>query len=204
MVLSQHSDISLDFAQGAVERGEVLIVQTDTLFGLVCDATSVAALDKLMLIKCRGGGKQFPIFVQSYESAVEIAVFNKNAAALAKAFWPGALTIILNLKEGAKMPGKYFRETIALRVPKNNFLLQLLRRVKCPLTATSANISNMQNPSDLRSLLEDEVFSKIGTVLIDKHSSIGSASTLVDCTTQDLKIVRVGAVGQNDILECIS
>ncbi|MDZ5762114.1 putative YrdC/YwlC family threonylcarbamoyl-AMP synthase [Candidatus Cyrtobacter comes] len=200
MIVSQHLDTSLNFAQKIIDDGGIVIAQTDTLFGLVCDATNITSLDKLAAIKCRENGKPFPVFVKDQKSAENITIFNSHAIKLAKAFWPGPLTIILKLRENSSMPKKYFSETIALRVPRNDFLLKLLYNIKHPLTATSANISNAQDPKSLEFLLRDEIFLKIGNAIIDEHNNVSEASTLVDCTTKVLKIIRIGAIKEADIL----
>lgn len=125
------SEVNIKTAVQAVKNGKVLACPTDTVYGLICDAQNRKAIAKIFLIKKRPKSKPFPVFVGSIRIAKELAQINDFQERFLKKIWPGGTTVVLNAKKGG---------TIGLRIPRSNFLLNLMKRTG-PLIETSANLS---------------------------------------------------------------
>jgi len=130
----------------SIKQGEVMVCPTDTVYGLIADATNEKAVKKLLKIKKRNTQKPIPIFVKDLKTAKKFALIDKNQEKFLKKVWPGKVTVVLN-REG-KLPKVLFRnkKTIGLRIPDYKIINQLLLIINRPLTGTSANISG-QPPS---------------------------------------------------------
>ena len=130
----------------AIEAGKVLVCPTDTVYGMVCDATNKKALNKLYKVKKRPLNKPVPIFVDSIKTARKLAKISPQQEKHLKSVWPGKVTTVLKKKRG--------RGTIGLRIPKYLFLRRLLRRANCPLTGTSANISGGPVSTNIKEVIK--------------------------------------------------
>ena len=130
-------------AATALLKGKVLVCPTDTVYGLLADATSKKAVQKVFLVKGREKGKPLPIFVKDIAMAKTLAKVSPLKEKYMKKVWPGKVTLVL------KSRGVLPRETgtaqrIGLRIPKHTFVQQLLKKVNKPLTGTSANLAGKQ------------------------------------------------------------
>jgi L-threonylcarbamoyladenylate synthase len=137
-----------------IKKGKVIICPTDTVYGLITDATNKKAVDKIFKIKKRPRNKPIPIFVSDFKMAKSLANIDKNQERFLKSFWPGKTTIILRPKR--KFPkgiGKPKKE-IGLRIPNYKFVTQLLKFCNHPLTGTSANISGKPASTKIKEVLK--------------------------------------------------
>ena len=100
----------------ALKNGAVLVLPTDTVYGLVCDAESEKAVEKIFSIKKRDKSKSLLVFVQNIKQAEKIADVNKDQEKFLKSNWPGQVTAILKAKKGLS-PLVYKDDTIGIRVP---------------------------------------------------------------------------------------
>lgn len=124
----------------ALKQGKVLVLATDTVYGLVCDADNKKALEKIFKIKQRDKSKPLLLFIDSIKSAKEIALIGKENEKLINSKWPGKVTFIFQEKNKlSKLISK--DSTVGLRVPNYKFLLEVLKKFGKPLAQTSANIS---------------------------------------------------------------
>ncbi|MDP4007008.1 MAG: L-threonylcarbamoyladenylate synthase [bacterium] len=140
-------------AASALKKGKVLVFPTDTIYGLVADATNKRAVRRVFLIKGRKGGKPLPIFVGSVAMAKQLARVSLRQEKLLKKSWPGKVTMVLESR------GKLPRETgtasyIGLRIPKHPFLQRILKKVGLPLTGTSANLADSPSLSNSRDIVK--------------------------------------------------
>ncbi len=130
----------------AIKEGKVIICPTDTIYGLICDATNIKAVRRLLKIKRRSKNKPIPIFVKNLKMAKTLAKIDKKQEKILKAVWPGKVTVILRpRKKFPKGIGKPKKE-IGLRIPDYKIVNQLLLTINFPFTGTSANISG-ESPS---------------------------------------------------------
>lgn len=147
--------IGLDIkkAARAIKEGRILICPTDTVYGLICDASNPKAVQRLYQIKKRPNNKPVPVFVSSIEMAKKIAKINPKQEKFLKQVWPGKITAIL--KPRRKFPkgiGKSKKE-IGLRIPSRRFVLSLAKHIG-PLAESSANISGMPASTKIKEVLK--------------------------------------------------
>lgn len=128
-------------ASGVLRRGGIIIYPTDTLYGLGADALSDEAVAKVYAIKGRDEGKPMHAVFSDMKAVEEYAIVNDVARRLADEFLPGALTLVLKKRPGLNTGIVKGIETIGVRIPDNDFCLELARTYGKPYTATSANKS---------------------------------------------------------------
>lgn len=178
-------------AVDAVARGELIVFPTDTVYGIGCDPFNEEALDSLFEAKKRPSEKSIPVLVDTIETAQSLAEISEEVEMLLKKHWPGALTVVVKCK--APFPESLIKnETVALRMPDHEDLLELITAVGGALAATSANISG-KPPL----LTYDEVyahFSQVAPVILPGVVKTGEPSTILDCTQGAPKVLRNGPI----------
>jgi L-threonylcarbamoyladenylate synthase len=130
----------IEKASKIIRDGGIAVFPTDTVYGIGCDPYNKQSVDKIYQIKGRTKNKPFPVLVYSIDEASKIAEFDKDSKKIAERFWPGPLTLILKLKDEKLKEPLNLKEKIALRIPNNQCLLNLLEDSKL-LVGTSANLS---------------------------------------------------------------
>ena len=176
-----------------LKQKKVFAFPTDTVYGLgvIYDEEALAALK---YSKGRPENKPIPTMVGSLAQMEEIAVLNEEAKKLAAAFMPGAFTMILKKKDSVADFVTNGMETIGIRMPQDDFVLELLRQVDSPMLVTSANLSG-----EATGLVDVQVLSQLdgridGIVLGEAGGKV--ASTIVDMTSGKLKILREGPISK--------
>ncbi|QAY74472.1 threonylcarbamoyl-AMP synthase [Agromyces protaetiae] len=184
-------------ARGAIGRGELVVLPTDTVYGVAADAFSPAAVQRLLDAKGRGRTAPPPVLIPGLPTLDALATDIPAAArALAEAFWPGGLTIILRAQPSLQWDLGETRGTVALRMPDHRIALELLSETG-PLAVSSANLSGQPAATDARAaadMLGDSV-----AVYLDGGESGSSSdlpSTIVDATGERLRIVREGVLSR--------
>ncbi len=183
-----------------IRSGGVIAIPTDTVYGIAASAFDESAIARIFQIKKRDENKSIAVLLGDAGQAAEIAKsFPPKAIALASAYWPGGLTLLVGKKNGlpASLSGN---EKIGLRIPDHPFARELIRCCG-PLATSSANFSG-QPPAlclaDFSELLEDQL-----DLIIDDGPVSGSvASTVVDCTVNPVQILREGAISKAEIDQC--
>lgn len=179
--------------------GQPLIFPTDTVYGLGV-AVGIAHSPQILYdLKRRDYAKPVawlvanPQALHLYGKAVP-----EMADVLVGAFWPGPLTVVV--EAGDNVP-KAFRapdSTIALRMPDNRLILELIRRVGLPLATTSANVSGQKPPKQFKDL-DTDLIRRVGLAIRDDSLKTGLASTIVDCTKDNPVVIREGTITTGDI-----
>lgn len=180
--------------------GGVAVLPTDTVYGIgLLVSAHPDGADALFRIKQRPAAKKIPLLIPSIDALFEYGVnINNETRALALAFWPGGLTLIVVASK--KVPPAYqnLDGTVALRVPGKSFALDLLEYMGEAMAVTSANISGMPASADSANL--DESLTRQADVVVRAGTTpCGESSTIVDCTGEQVRIVRQGAVTRCDI-----
>ena len=200
-MIAAASMAALEEAVAAVERGEVIAIPTETVYGLAVlprDAT----LDRLIAAKRRSAEKGIQLLVDSVEQARSVAVFTPDADRLAERFWPGALTIVVERRADVDLPALLGggRATLGIRLPDHP-VPRALARALGPIAASSANISGAPDATTA-----DSVAATLGDVvsLIIDDGPVrgGEPSTVVDCTTaatSGSRVLREGAITAAEI-----
>lgn len=148
-----------------LKEGKVIVFPTDTVYGLICDAESNKAVEKIFKIKKREKTKPLPVFIESIGKAKKVAYINNQQEKFLSKVWPGAVTCILKAKKGLSEL-VYKEETIALRIPDYKLLNTVLKEFNKPLAQTSANISEGQPTTKIKDVLSQFGESEIQPDLI--------------------------------------
>ncbi len=199
-MLTALSTESLARAAALLAAGDVVAFPTETVYGLGADARVGRAVAKIYEIKQRPSFNPLIVHVKDRLKAEKIAVFNGRARAVADAFWPGPLTLILPLLPGAGIDPLVSAglDTVALRVPAHPVAQDLLRMFGGPIAAPSANRSGRLSPTSAihveQSFGEDAPF-----ILAAGSSMVGLESTILDLTQADPVILRPGGITPHDL-----
>jgi L-threonylcarbamoyladenylate synthase len=200
-------------ARAAIGRGELVVIPTDTVYGIAADAFSPAAVQRLLDAKGRGRTSPPPVLIPSVETLDALA---ENVPAevreLVKAFWPGGLTIILPARSSLAWDLGETQGTVALRMPAGRVALELLAETG-PLAVSSANLTGKpaaRTSADARADLGDSVAIYLnGGVVGGEHDGAPDpGSTIVDATGLlseggKLRIVRHGVIGDDAIRDIV-
>ncbi|WP_069386953.1 L-threonylcarbamoyladenylate synthase [Cellulosimicrobium cellulans] len=183
----------IDEAVNAVSRGGLVVLPTDTVYGIGADAFDPDAVSALLAAKGRGRHMPPPVLVPDARTLDGLATdVPDDARRLVEALWPGGFTIILTAQPSLAWDLGETHGTVALRMPDHEAALALLRRTG-PLAVSSANATGHPaalDVEDARAQLGDAV-----SVYLDGGTAPGGvASTIVDATSGTLRVVRQGAV----------
>ncbi len=173
-------------------KGETIVFPTDTVYGLVCDATNKKAVDKIFKIKKRDRIKSLPIFVKDFKIAKEIAQIDKDQEKFLKKSWPGKVTAVLKRKKSETKLYGIDSKTIALRIPNHKSLLNLVKQCNSPLVGTSANVSGLPDSGKIEEIIRQFQDQKIQPdIIVDAGNLLKSkASKIIDLTAFPFKILR--------------
>lgn len=180
-------------------NGEPVAFPTETVYGLGADCTKDQAVEKIFSLKGRPSFNPLIIHVLNLDTALKYGEFNRSALRLAQYFWPGPLTLVVPLRPGTNISNRVTArlDTIAIRVPNHPIALELLHRYPNPIAAPSANKSGYVSPTKyehVRSEFHDDVF-----IIPGDQSCIGLESTIVDCSEEDIVILRPGFITKTNI-----
>jgi L-threonylcarbamoyladenylate synthase len=186
-------------ASAALRRGEIIAMPTDTVYGLIAIAKKKAQKG-IVAIKQSPPDKKILLLVDSIASAKKIVRIPVRYEKFLRLVWPGPVTAILKSKKN--IPG-FAGSTLALRVPKNRLLQTVMRSVRRPLTATSANISGKPTPRSYRAMRKHFADAKRApdAIFVGRAKDRRALpSTLIACTGAQPRIIRQGAT-KRDIIE---
>lgn len=195
---------ALSDAAELIRRGELVAVPTETVYGLACNGLDEAAVKKVYEVKGRPEIKPLSLMVAGAEDMERYCVsVPPQAMALAKRFWPGPLTIVLRARESVPPIVRAGGETVGLRCPAHSMTLETLRIAQVPFAAPSANPSGEPSPKcaeDVTRYFEG----KIAAVIDGGTCGIGRESTLIDMSTMPYKILRQGALPEEEIAAALA
>ena len=184
-----------------LKSGGVVVLPTDTLYGLAADVFNQDALERVFAIKGRESDLALPVLISDW-AMVGVVAENKSdlAQRLAKKYWPGPLTLVLPKLPGVSCLVTAGRDTVAVRSPNHPVPQRLITQLGRPITGTSANLSGEPNPRSL-----DEVRRQLGNsvdyIISCGPAPTGTASTIVDLTNGSPKLIREGAIPFMEIIE---
>ena len=187
----------------ALRRGGLIVFPTDTVYGVGAAPNDPAATAGLFEAKRRPPGLTLPVLTASTEEAAGLARFDERAERLATAFWPGPLTLVLR-RSDLSAPwdlGGTDADTIGLRVPSHRLALRILSAAG-PVATTSANPSGappIVTCDELHAMFGDLV----AVYLCEEEPLMGTASTVLDLSHGEPKVLRAGAVTADDIAKIL-
>lgn len=178
-------------ASKSIGQGKAIVLPTDTVYGLVVDATDKKAVERLFRIKKRKTGKPVPIFVKDVKAAKELTLINKEQERFLSRVWPGKVTVVLERRMGKELYG-IGRKTIGLRIPKYKLINTLLKKINRPLTGTSANISGKPASGEIKKILKQFCNKEYRPDLMIDAGSLPRSrpSKVIDLTGKKPKILR--------------
>jgi L-threonylcarbamoyladenylate synthase len=194
----EEREAALDAASQAVRRGRLVVLPTDTVYGVGADAFDPDAVSRLLAAKGRGREMPPPVLVGTKGTLEALATkVPAYVAPLVAEFWPGALTIVCHQQPSLQWDLGETRGTVAIRMPDHDLARALLDRTG-PLAVTSANITGQPAAQDA-----DEAIEMLGAavdVVVDGGAAPGGvASTIIDATGARPRLLRAGAIPVEDI-----
>ncbi len=188
----------IDKATKVVKDGGIVVFPTDTVYGIGCDPYNEKSVDRIYQIKKRPKSKPFPVLTFSINMATKIVDFDNDSKKIAERFWPGPLTLVLKLKDERLRKTLNLQEKIAVRVPNNKCLLNLLKNTKF-LIGTSANNSGEDSFTN-----SDDCYQKMNgfdVFLDDGDIKDGKESTILEMIQGNPIFHRIGALKKEEIIE---
>ena len=183
-----------------LKKDGVIAVPTDTVYGLCAHIKTEKAKEELIRIKNRPENKVFPIMCNSIKQIKSIAKVDERVERIINAFMPGPITILLEKKKEVPKYVNNGLRLIAVRMATSKPLEELIEKVGSPVFMTSANISGEPVCKSIEEI--QEIFDNIDGILEGKVA-YGQASTIVDCTSREIKIIREGPITLEEILKVI-
>jgi L-threonylcarbamoyladenylate synthase len=195
---AEQRESAIEAASLAVQRGELIVLPTDTVYGVAADAFDPAAVTALLRAKGRGREMPPPVLVSAATTIDALAVRVPDyARTLVEKFWPGPLTIVCHQQTSLQWDLGDTRGTVAIRMPDHELAREILERTG-PLAVSSANSTGSPAATDA-----DEAERMLGesiAVLVDAGPSPGGqASTIIDVTGERGRVLRRGALSLEEL-----
>jgi len=180
----------IEEAVNILRSGGLVVIPTETVYGIAANSLDEAAMRRLSEIKKRPKDKPYTLHIANRVKVEEYAVsVPVGAYKLMDRFWPGPLTVILNAKNGG---------TIGIRMPDNDIALQILNEAGLPVVCPSANLGGKPAPADFAGAIKD-LDGLVELAIDDGKSDLSLESTVVDLTASPHKILREGAIKKEEI-----
>lgn len=189
-------------AANAVKGGRLVVLPTDTVYGIGCDAFDNQAVDALLRAKHRGPDMPVPVLVGSWDTVQGLVrEYSFNMRRLVEAFWPGGLSVVVHQAPSLPWNLGDTRGTVMLRMPMHPVALELLNQTG-PMAVSSANISG-QPPATSVEQAENQLGEDVGVYIDGGEATIGEASTIVDLSSGRPRILREGATTAEKVGEVL-
>jgi len=197
---------TVDRAVEVLGNGGVVVVPTDTVYGLAADAGNEEAVKKIFEIKGRAEDKKLPVFVSSFEMLGQNSVLTSEPSSdresgwilnFLKKAWPGKITCVLKTKGGG---------TIAVRMPNYELVLSIIEKFGGPITGTSANVTGKPEHTKIDELIAEFNGLRVQPDLILDAGDLppSKPSIVLDCTVWPPKILREGAVSEAELKKLLA
>jgi L-threonylcarbamoyladenylate synthase len=194
-----------DLAQACawIRAGGIVAYPTDTFYGLAVDPTSDAAVAALFDVKGRDATVAMPLIAASTAQVQAVAAIDAASSRLARAFWPGPLSLVLDALPAVASAVHAGRYTVALRVPAHRVAQALAAACGLPITSTSANRSGEPPVSTVEGLATLARDPRL--LVVDGGVTPGGLpSTIVDARVVPPRLVREGAIAWSRVLDCLN
>jgi len=185
-----------------LRSGKIIIIPTDTVYGLACDAKNKDAINRIFALKTRSNEKSLPVFISSFEMLDDVALIKNNLVQnFLKKFWPGALTAVLPARGWMPLEVRGGGLTIGVRMPNHRLTLDIIEEFGGPITGTSANLSGMPASGKIDEIISQFKHMPLKPDLILDAGDLPESepSTVVDCSLWPPRVLRAGAVELSDI-----
>ena len=196
-MIKRYKQNEIEELANILKNDGIISVPTDTVYGICARINSEIAHDKLMKVKNRSIDKSFPIMCANKEQIKSIAIVDEKAERLINAFMPGPITLILNKTNCLPKYITNGKSTIAIRMATSKILEELILKTGSPIFMTSANQSG---ESECKNLDEIEKMCPLLDGMMEGDILFSKASTIVDCTSDEIKILREGPISFEQII----
>lgn len=183
-----------------IQKGGIVAFPTETVYGVGIHFDDEEALERLMEAKNRDYSKAITLMVADKKDISQYAYISSQAQKMIDQFMPGMITLIFKKKESVRDSMTNGKSTIGIRIPDSEFVLSLLKKVG-PMLVTSANLSQHSNTTSTQEVL-NQLDGRIDLV-VDGKTSDNIASTVVDVSQDEIKILRDGKITKEQIEEAI-
>lgn len=183
-----------------IQKGGIVAFPTETVYGVGIHFNDEEALERLMEAKNRDYSKAITLMVADKADISQYAYISPQAQKMIDQFMPGMITLIFKKKESVHDSMTNGKSTIGIRIPDSEFVLSLLKMVG-PMLVTSANLSQHSNTTSTQEVL-NQLDGRIDLV-VDGKTSDNIASTVVDVSQDEIKILRAGKITKEQIEEAI-
>jgi L-threonylcarbamoyladenylate synthase len=193
---------AIQTAAHSVAAGELVVLPTDTVYGLGADAFDAVAVAELLRTKGRGRDMPVPVLVGSWTTIDGlVSAVDSRTRLLVEAFWPGALTLVVRHAQSLTWDLGDARGTVALRMPLHPVAIELLEQTG-PMAVSSANRSG-RPAAQTAAEAQEQLGEDVAVYLEDGPAAGGVASTIVDVTGARPRILRVGGVTEDALREVV-
>ena len=193
-MFNSNLDRQIELAAEAMIGGKIVAFPTDTVYGLGCSCKHDQAIADLFMIKGRPSGLRMPLLLSDYSQIEQIAPpLPSMAKELAAKYWPGPLTLVVRCHPYINRRIIGDEDTVAIRIPAHYVPRRLAELVGTPIVGTSANKSGAAPCITYHEVSEAFPFG-LASILDGGVCDIGVESTIVDCTSDEIRVVRHGAV----------
>jgi len=201
---SQKIDLAkVKIAAEEIKKGKLVAFPTETVYGLGADALNKKAVAKIFQSKERPFNDPLIVHIADIKELHRLSrQVPPIALKLAKAFWPGPLTLVL--KKSELVPGIVTADldTVAVRMPANNIALNLIREAKTPIAAPSANLFGRTSPTTAQHVADD-LCGKIEMIIDGGKTKVGVESTVLDVTVEPVRVLRAGGISLERLKEVV-
>ena len=206
MLINSNSFSSSELEQAVkeIQSGGVVMIPTDTLYGLAVDPRNRNAIERLFMVKGRTAANAVAMICADLEQVErEFGSLSDLAKELSRLFWPGPLTMVIDGNNLMKKNGVSLDGSVGVRVPSHPVARALANAVGHPITATSANRSGERAPQAVTEASKT-ILESVGLILDAGELIGGLPSTIVDVRTKPVRLVRVGAIPWKDVLNSVN
>lgn len=190
---------AIEMAARVIREGGVVVIPTETVYGLACNALDAAAVRRVFEIKGRPSENPLIVHIGEFGDLKRVArEWPEIAEKLAKKYWPGPLTMVLPKRENVPDETTAGLDTVAVRVPRHHVALDLIRAAGCPIAAPSANVFMGLSPTSAQDI-DPEIDVEVPVILDGGPCEVGLESTVIDLTEETPTILRPGLVTRAEI-----
>lgn len=189
---------TIEYATQLLRQGDLIVYPTDTVYGIGAAVGNEEAIRRLYSIKGRSPDKPVPLLISEMADVAKIAEPPMNARKLMDRFWPGALTIVMPRRQGFRSLALAGQDTVALRVPDEDVVRDIIHTLGEAITGTSANRSGQAAPTSAAQAAM-QLGDLVSLVIDGGVRRGGQESTVIDITTDEPKVLREGAVSREEL-----
>lgn len=189
-------------AAKAINSGNLVIIPTETVYGLAADCFNTEAVNKIFLVKKRPYTDPLIVHISKFCQITQLVKdYPRQVNTIIDTFWPGPLTLVLQKNKNVPDIVTAGLDTVAIRMPEDKIARMFIDMCKTPLVAPSANIFSRVSATELDHVIEDFYNTEeIKYVIYTGRTKYGVESTVIDCTEYPFKVLRYGAIPVEEIV----